>query len=222
MVRATSFGLGLLVAFLVAIPSTVSAQMTLGLGGGVVSATFSGDDADDFADADASKGSRLGISVGGFLAIPIAERFSIVPGAAFVQKGASYELGDETATLESSYLEIPVLVSAALTGPESSTGFNIFAGPTFAFEAGCDVGFEGGGASGSSSCDDVGIDERESVDVGLLGGAGVSFPITETLSLMISAGYELGMRSLVTGDNAPDVKNSAFFGSVHVGIPLGQ
>jgi hypothetical protein len=222
MVRTTWSGLGLLVALVVALPTGVKAQMTLGVGGGVVGATFTGDDAEDFADVDASKGTRLGIHVGGFVMIPIAERFSIAPGAYYIQKGAEYTLGDETATVETSYIEIPVLVSAALSGPESSPGFNLFAGPTFAFEVGCDISVEGDGGSGSTSCDDVGVDERESLDVGLLGGAGVSFPITETLSLMISAGYELGLRSIITGDNAPDVKNSAFFGSVHVGIPIGQ
>jgi len=217
MKRASSLLLGLLVAGSVWAPADLSAQMTLGLGGGVVSATFSGDDAEDFADPDASKGSRVGLHVGAFLAIPIAERFSIVPGAAFIQKGVEYTLGDETASIETSYVEIPVLVSAMLTGPESSPGFNLFAGPTFAFEAGCDIGL----GSSSTSCDDAGIEDRETLDVGLMGGAGVSFPITETLSLMISAGYELGLRTLDTSDDPADIKNSAFFGSVHVGIPIG-
>ena len=221
MKRLTTVALGLAIAAALAMPAHSQAQMTVGLGGGIVAATFSGDDAEDLFGSDVSKGSRVGLNIGANIAIPIAERFAIVPGAYFVQKGAQYSADGVTGTFKGDYIEIPILISAMLTGPESSLGFNIFAGPTFAFEAGCSFDLEGDGSSSSSDCDDEGFDDRQKLDMGLAGGAGVSFPITETLSLMISAGYELGLRKLDTSDDPADLKNSAFFGDVHVGIPVG-
>lgn len=195
--------------------------MTLGVGGGIVAATFSGDDADSFEGSGVSKGSRVGINVGAWLTIPVASSFAIVPGGFFVQKGAEYSESGTTLTFKADYIEIPVFASVILSGEGSSVGFNIFAGPTFAFETGCDLEGEDSGTSVSISCDTAGIDERQKFDIGLAGGAGVSFPINDRFSIMISGGYDLGLRNLDTSDAPDDIKNSAFFATVGAGIPIG-
>lgn len=204
-----------------ATPVQSSAQMSLNVGGGIVAATFSGGDADNLLGDGVSKGSRVGLNVGAWLGIPVAERFSIVAGGVFAQKGAEYSEGTSTLTFKGNYVEIPVFASVVLTGPDSSVGFNIFAGPTFAFEAGCDIGGEEDGVSVSFSCDEAEFTERQKFDIGLAGGAGVSFPINERLSVMVSGGYDLGLRNLDTSNDPDDIKNSAFFGTVSLGFPIG-
>lgn len=202
-------------------PAVAGAQMTLNIGGGIVAATFGGSDADAVAGPGVNKGSRIGINAGASLSIPVANRFAVVPGAFYAQKGAEFSDSGDKATFEFDYIEIPLLVSLMLTGEGSSVGFSIFAGPTFAFEIGCDVAVESGSISASESCDDAGADERQQFDIGVAGGAGISFPISERLSIMVSGGYDLGLRTLDTSADPDDLKNSAFFGTVGVGIPIG-
>jgi len=220
MKRIFVLALGLYVVGALATPVQSSAQMSLNVGGGIVAATFSGSDADDLGDG-ASKGSRIGLNVGAWLGIPVAERFSIVAGGVYAQKGPEYSDAGNTLTFKGNYIEIPLFASVVLTGPDSSVGFNIFAGPTFAFEAGCDVKGDDGDAAATVSCDDLGFDERQKFDIGLAGGAGVSFPINERLSVMVSGGYDLGLRKLDTSADPSDLKNSAFFGTVSLGFPIG-
>jgi hypothetical protein len=218
--RTPNLAQSLLLVAALASPTAATAQMNLSVGGGVVAATFSGDDADALGEG-IGKGSRVGISAGASLAIPISNQIYIVPGGYYVQKGAEYSEGSTTVTFKADYVEIPVFMSVMLTGADSPVGFNIFAGPTFAFEAGCDIEGEDSGTTVSLSCDDLGLDERQKLDIGVAGGAGVSFPIGDRLSLMVNAGYDLGLRKLDTSSEPDDIKNSAFFGSVGVGIPVG-
>lgn len=74
MTRTVLVGAGLFLAAALASSSALSAQMTLGIGGGVVSSTLVGDDVEGEIE------SQTGISVGAFLSIPIGGRISIVPG----------------------------------------------------------------------------------------------------------------------------------------------
>jgi hypothetical protein len=201
-----------------AAPGAVDAQMTVGIGGGIVSATFVGDDVDDL-----NVESRTGFSFGGWLSVPLGDRIAIVPGASYVQKGTKAAIGTVTATFELSYIEIPVLFSFRLTPAESSTGFNLFAGPSVAFEIGCSLSGEEDGVEVSVDCDDpdADADERQSVDFGGIVGAGVTFPLNERLGLNISGGVDLGLRTLDASTDEDDIKNRAFFGSVALTFPVG-
>lgn len=215
--RRLTFSLTLGFAFMILAPSGAASQMSLGIGGGIVSSNFTGDDA-ELADSEA----ETGISVGAWLAIPIANRVSVVPGAHYVQKGASFtEAGVGTASLTGSYLEIPLLLSVSLTPAESSVGFSVFAGPEVAFEMSCKISVSSGSASVSDDCDPADVDERQTLDIGALIGAGVQFPLNERVSLMFSGGADLGLRTLDTSADPADIKNRAFFGSVAVAFPIG-
>lgn len=196
----------------------VAAQMSLGIGGGIVSAKFVGDDTNTL-DID----SETGISFGAWLGLPIGSRLAVVPGAHYVQKGASStEPGIGTASIELSYFEIPLLLSASLTPPDSPMGFSVFAGPSIAFEVGCTITGQSGSASVSDDCDPASDDDRQTLDVGAIIGGGLQFPLNESLGLMISGGVDIGLRTLDTSASAEDVKNRAFFGSAGVVIPIGD
>jgi hypothetical protein len=214
MKRFRQASLGLLFAAAWVVPSAVDAQMSVGVGGGIVSATFVGDDADDVD-------SRTGFSLGAWLAVPLADRISIVPGVNYVQKGAQAQVETITATFELSYMEIPVLFSFRLTPAESSTSFNLFAGPSISFEMGCNLKGEVDGTEVSQDCDDAGQDERQTVDFSGIVGGGVTFPISEQFGLNISGGVDFGFRTLDTAEDPSDIKNRAFFGSVALTFPVG-
>lgn len=209
--------IALVTSVLVATAAPVSAQMSLGISAGYVSANFVGDDVDELDPESVS-----GFSLGGWLGIPLGGRFSVSPGAFYVQKGASAdEPGTGTLAFDIAYLEIPVLLSVRLTSDDSNVGFSLFAGPAVGFEASCDVSLSDGTETFSASCDDADFADRQSLDVGALAGAGVQFPLGERLDLMLSGGIDMGLRTLDTSDNPDDVKNRAFFGSAGVVIPLG-
>ena len=208
---------GLLWAATFAAAPDLSAQLTLGVSGGVVSSTLVG------ADIEAEDPQSLtGLSLGAYLAIPLAGRVSIVPGGHYVQKGAkSEEAGVGTLEFGVSYFELPVLLSLALTSEDSPVGFSVFAGPSFAFEVGCTETFtDTDGTSDSDDCAPADEDERQTFDVGALFGGTVQFPLTDQMALTVSGGADLGLRTLDTQDDPDDVRNRAFFGSVALAIPL--
>ena len=194
----------------------LTAQMVVGVGGGISSSTFYGADADE-----PGKGSRTGLRVGGFVAIPVANRLSVVPAATWVQKGVSYEDSGDELKLKSSYIEVPVLLAVSLTGTESSVGIGVHAGPSVAFEVGCDVEATSGGITASGSCDDGGFSDRQSVDFGALVGATVSVPVGDALSLMFSGGVDFGLRTLDSSDDPDKIKNRSIYGSVFAAFPVG-
>ena len=219
MKRWYMFTCALVVALFLAVPGGVAAQLVLGVGGGLSAATWTGSDADE---PGVDKSTRKGLRVGGFLAVPVSGRFSIVPAAFYVQKGNVYSEGGTDLTAKVDYFEIPVLASVSLTGPDSPVGFSVNAGPAFAFEAGCDIEGSDSGTSASVDCDTAGLDERQSFDIGLLAAATAAFPVGESLSILVSGGANFGLRTLDTSDPDPaDIKNMAYFLSAFVAFPLG-
>jgi len=202
---------GLLAVFLFTIG--LSAQITVGVGVGLVSSTFTGSDIDD-DDVD----SKTGFSFGGWLAIPIGDRVSIVPGAVYVQKGVTDNESGVDAKISLNYIEIPVVLSVSLTGPDSQVGFNLFGGPAFAFKAGCQLEGSGEGVTVSVDCDEAG-GEVKTLDISGVIGAGV--PAGESLSIWVNGGLDLSLTSWDGSDDSEDVKNRALFLSVGVSFPIG-
>jgi hypothetical protein len=221
MKRYVMLSIGLFLASVLLPPAPVSAQIGVGIGAGLSAGTWGGSDADDFSGAGVDKSTRKGLRVAGFVAIPVANRLSIVPGASFVQKGVVFsEAGDEL-TFKTDYVEIPVLLSVALAGADSPVGFSLYGGPTAAFEAGCDVEGSSEGVTASVNCDSLGLDERQSFDLGAMAGASVSFPVSDALSILLSGGANFGLRTLDTSTDPDDIKNRSYYGTVFATFPVG-
>lgn len=201
----------LLVLSLAAVPAAEAQMVTVQ--GGATFATFEGDDA-EIEGID--PGTRTGFNFGASLGFPISEIMYLTPGLYYVQKGAEYEAGGVESSIDLTYLEVPVLLQVMLTGADRPLGLSVFAGPSLAFEIGCDITLE----DFSGDCDDE--IETKSLDIGALFGAGVSFPVSERVALLVNGGMDLGLTSIddSAGDN--DIKNSAFFLNVGLGFPLGR
>ena len=189
----------LLTAGLLAAPATAPAQ-TLGVEVGGSFASVTGDDA---GDPDTRAGLLAGVHVG----FPVTDIVSVVPGLWYVQKGAEYAAGSQTLP----YVEIPLLVSVAATGPDRPVSVDLFAGPGLAFRVGCSQDIPG------ASDDCVNEDELSSFDVGLVAGAGLGFD-----RFFVRGGLDLGLTSLDDSELDRDLKNVVYFVTAGVHLPLGR
>lgn len=206
-----SFGrslLPLLAAGVLFLPGAATAQMAAGISAGLTSSTFEGDDAEGAE-------SNTGFMAGGFVAIPLGEIISVVPGAYYVQKGAEFsdpDFPDDDFSVTLGYLEIPLLLSVAVVGDDRPFGVNLFAGPEIAFRLSCSEDF------GDDSVDCQDDDDIKGTDFGLIAGAGVGFG-----RFFVNGGLDIGLTGIIDGDieDGADLKNSVYFLQAGIMFPIG-
>lgn len=191
----------------VGVQQAAAQQNMVGVKGGFVAAELSGDFDDTFS-------SRTGIGFGAFLQVMVAPGFSIQPEALFLAKGAEEDTGDDEVSLD--YLQVPVLVQYHLPTPGVSP--RIFAGPSLAFELGCDIEDDGV----SESCEADGVDTK-SADFGLVFGAGVDIPAGGVV-VTLDGRYDVGVTDI--NDDADgltnfETKNRSWEFFAGVGFPFG-
>ena len=119
---------------------------SIGIKAGLSSASMRGDAVNnlnnllDYADGMVTTRNRTGFFAGAYATIPLSEKISLEPGLYYTQKG--YELRGELgfkgleflganakATLQSDYIDIPLLLKANLGG------LQVFAGPQISYLA---------------------------------------------------------------------------------------
>lgn len=181
-------------------------QNMFGVKGGLVAAELDGD--------IEGLATRTGLGVGGFLQVMIGPSFSVQPEALFLRKGASEDDGGD-GEVKVNYLQVPILVQYHVSVPGVSP--RVFAGPSLAFEVGCDV--EEDGVAGS--CEAEGFDTK-SADFGLVFGAGVDIPAGGVV-VTLDGRYDLGVTDItdVEGGEGLEVKNRAWELFAGVGFPFG-
>ena len=181
-------------------------QNMVGVKGGFIAAELSGDLEDDLA-------SRTGFGFGAFLQVMVGPNLSIQPEALYLSKGASEDGGD--LEVKVNYLQIPILVQYHLPTPGVSP--RIFAGPTIAFEVGCDL--EDG--TFSASCEDEEVNTK-SADFGLVFGAGIDVPAGGVV-VTLDGRYDMGVTNIAEEVEGSDfeIKNRAWEFFAGVGFPFG-
>jgi hypothetical protein len=157
-------------------------------------------------DSSSETDSRLGMALGGFLAIPMTPMFSIQPEALFSMKGDEISSGDMTQSLELSYLEIPVLAKLSLA-PEAVAHPSVFVGPSLGINLGATSKIEGDPVIPDSETDVK--DLTKGTEFGLVMGGGVEMPIGATgkQSLGLDVRYNLGLTSIDDSGADANVKN---------------
>jgi hypothetical protein len=174
-----------------------SVAMAQGVSGGVKAgvafATLSEDSSQDL-DLD----SRTGIVAGGFVTWPVGERFGVQLEGLFTQKGAAFNQAGITGTTKLDYFEVPLLFVASTAPMHSSgTSFQFFGGPSIAFK----VSAKGSGSFEGETVDvDIPDEDIESVDLGVVVGAGVTFG-----HFLIEGRYTVGL-SNINGDTSDPTK----------------
>ena len=203
--------------------SFAQSSPVFGIRGGVVSSEMRGDAVNsfesmlDFTGGAIKTTGRTGFYAGGFANIPVSDLISVEPGVYYSQKG--YQLqGDlnlkgteflgvnAKAQLNTSYIDIPVVVKANLNG------FQVFAGPQVSYLTRADLRTTAG-ALGFNVVDQKmdATSQMNRWDAGVTGGLGYQF----SNGLQINASYDHGLSKVNSGKNLESY-NRAF--KVGVGL----
>ena len=125
--------------------NSTKAQITYGVQAGATIANWKGDALQSLNNVvDLSNGfittkSKTGISIGGYLNIPVSDKISFEPGLQYAQKGYTMQgnlkidalkfLGaNASAKVEAHYIDVPLVLKA-----EVAKGLSIYAGPQLSY-----------------------------------------------------------------------------------------
>ena len=113
-------------ALLAMLPAVASAQIDVGIRGGLNLSSFGGADADDVDFG--FTGTRTAVNIGAFLNVPVSDVFGVQIGGAYSKKGGQETEEGVDITLGLDYAEFSIL--AKISPPtEGSVGFDLFLGP---------------------------------------------------------------------------------------------
>ena len=190
--------------------NSTKAQITYGVQAGATIANWKGDALQSLNNVvDLSNGfittkSKTGISIGGYLNIPLSDKISFEPGLQYAQKGYTMQgnlkidalkfLGaNASAKVEAHYIDIPLVLKA-----EVAKGLSIYAGPQLSYLVKNNLHLNAGvlGISLYNNKIDI-TDNFNRLDMGIAGGIGYKFDN----GFNIKAGYDYGLSKLDKNDN---------------------
>jgi hypothetical protein len=167
-------------------------NMRAGVNAGVDFASLGGD-IDDLVGVSA--GTKTGFSAGAFFGVDLSTMFRLQLNGQYVQKGAKFEEGGVTATIDVPYIELLLPVTFLIPIEDSSITPRIYAGPSLAFEMSCDLKVELDGQSQTETCEDEIGNGTKSTDYGVFFGAGVDFGLGSG-ALTLDVLYNLGLANI--------------------------
>lgn len=195
-----------LVVAMLAIVTGASAQLNLGVKGGVNMSNFYGDELDD-------QNVKIGFHIGLAADYEIAYNSAIQTGLFFTTKGAKYSesIGDASAdfTVNPMYLQLPVHYAYKLD-VTPGTRIVFHAGPYVAYGIGGKSKLSGslGDWDGGTEWDVFGDDGFKRFDAGLGLGVGAEFG-----PILLDLGWDMGLVN-IADSNSGDIKNQNAYLSV--------
>jgi hypothetical protein len=173
------------------------AQFPLRVLAGPTISTISTDDFDT--------SSKMGFFVAAGTSFSLNERFSISPFLGYVQKGTEFSDGSNGSY---DYIEIPVLLGTQVpVGEKASLSFSL--GPQVAFNINCDEdGFD---------CTEYA--DFKSTEFGIVGGAGIGFPLSEPYNVSFGVSFDFGLTDLYDIDSG--YKNRVIYLWASLGTVIG-
>lgn len=201
-----------------------SSPITIGLIGGLSSATLSIED--DGEDDDTER--RNAFAGGAYLIFRVTPQLGLRAEALYAMKGtrargADEDGDDENVTVKLDYLEVPLLLQLS---PTVAGGVRprVYAGPAFAFRARCRFDIEGTEGSLSTDCDALdGARENifKSFDLGGMIGGELAFGGATGPGLAVGVRYTHGFTNISDVGDAT-IRNRALgvYGSIE--FPLGR
>jgi len=134
-----------------------------------------------------STDTRTGIIVGGVLDISLTPSISVVSGLRYMSKGYKLTSGVQKLDVKADYLEFPILLKVKF--PLTEVKPYLIGGPTIGINLSANSEFSNGTTTTTT---DIKKDV-ESVDFGLLFGAGLDFKVATKTNLFVQFGYSLGL-----------------------------
>jgi len=204
MKKKILFSIGLFVSV-----ATFAQQIHYGVSGGVTSynmrgaATSNLEQVLSFTNGVVSTGPVRGFYGGAYANIPVGNIFSVEPGLYYTLKGysitSSYSVNgirllsaNATASLSSSYIDMPVLLKADFKG------LQVFAGPQISYLTNSSIRTGVGLAGLNLLHTNFGVTSQlNRWDAGITGGIGYQF----TNGIRITGSYERGLSKVDVGQN---------------------
>ena len=182
----------------------LSAQVTYGVKAGINFATVTGDFTEEAE-------SRTGLHVGGFVEVPISERFSFQPELLYSMQGAKASVSEtfegimlsQDVTRKQDYLNIPLMVKYYLI-----ENLSIEAGPQVGFLLSAKGEVESS-FNGESITEDIDFkDEASSIDFGFNLGAAYQLD----MGLFFGARYNFGLSNINDNEDSGELsqQNAVF------------
>ncbi len=144
---------------------------------------------------------RTGFIIGGLVDINIGQTIGVTGGVRFIMKGWSSTQGTLVSKIKLNYFEIPILLKARF--PLTEVKPYVLAGPTLAFNLAATSDQTNGQQSATTDVSNF----VESMDFGLLFGAGSDFKIATKTSLFIQFAYSLGLSNIAKNQPSVTIKN---------------
>ena len=163
--------------------------------------------------------SKTGFWGGLFAEFAVAKMFAVRPEVLYTNKG--FKVSDDTGELKVStnYIQIPLLLEAVIPIEGSPVRPALYAGPAVGFETSCNFSASAGGVSGSTSCDDAGLEPRASTVWSLIFGGQVGAMVGKVIPF-VGIRYDLGLTNLDTSDDPDSVKGRTWTFYVGAGVPV--
>jgi hypothetical protein len=160
----------------------------------------------DFNEDDEGQKWLTKFAGGGFMRFDMAA-FALQPELLYNTKGGRWSEDGGTAELRFDFIEVPVLFVLPLM---RGAGIQpqLYAGPAFAFEVGCQFALSGSGMNVTLDCDEDGEMERRKFDIGAVVGGGLSFPMGPG-ALLLEGRYNHGLMNLAEGEGTLRHRNFA-------------
>lgn len=176
------------------------AQTPVSIVAGPTISTVSADDWDT--------GWTTGFFVAVGTAFPIGEDLSVMPHIGYVQKGAKFTDVESEGDGSYDYIEIPILLGKSIpVGETASLGLSL--GPQVAFNIHCD----------EDGYDCSKYDDFKKTEFGIVGGAGIGFPLSEPYSASFGVSFDFGLTNIF--DTEGTYKNRVIYLWGSVGTMIG-
>lgn len=145
--------------------------------------------------------SRTGLIVGGVIDIGISNSIGVTGGLRYIMKGFQVTNQGFTFTDKLNYLEVPVLLKVKF--PLTEIKPYVIGGPVLGIRVSASEEQSGGGQSADVDASNA----YESIDFGLLFGAGMDFKVAPKTDLFIQGGYSFGLSNVWKLTTTATVKN---------------
>ncbi|MGH7636567.1 MAG: outer membrane beta-barrel protein [Gemmatimonadaceae bacterium] len=145
--------------------------------------------------------------------------FSISPEIAYFRRSGVSVVGASTLRLVADYIEVPVLLQAALRTASPVSPF-VAAGPTFAYRFRCRLQFSGGGVETDEDCNARG-EPSSSLDVGVAAGAGLAVSLGLT-TISIESRMKAGLLRNVLPTDVSDARAVGWSVMLGASIPTSR
>jgi hypothetical protein len=186
--------IGLFLALVLTLPVAAHADSIGGVAGANF-ATFSTDNAD----------TETGLMLGAFYEHQLMDEFYVEPQLRYVQRGGSFNDGNNQIGLEIDYIDLPIYAKYKFL-PDSAFRPYVFGGPYLGFKV-SDSGYTKNRLTGVTVTG-IDVSGAKSFDFGLEGGVGGEFAFTDTMTGRLAAAYTLGLADV--SDTGDDSKNRGF------------